>query len=129
MGTVKPSQYVKQLLGSVKSMYEMRMPPEFVSVHATVLCTIGHSEYQILLSSISPAGCILINKNLRLWYHMYCNKLINSVFPLLMQCLSYLEDRLLELNERSQLLTNSLQDNPLDADLAEIVPRAVSALK
>ena len=28
---VKPSQYVKQLLGSVKSMYEMRMPPEFVS--------------------------------------------------------------------------------------------------
>ena len=31
MGTVKPSQYVKQLLGSVKSMYEMRMPPEFVS--------------------------------------------------------------------------------------------------
>ena len=46
-----------------------------------------------------------------------------------MQCLSYLEDRLHELNVRSQLLTNSLQDNPLDADLAEIVPRAVSALK
>ena len=45
------------------------------------------------------------------------------------QCLSYLEDRLLELNERSQLLTNSLQENPEDADLAEIVPRAVSALK
>ena len=45
------------------------------------------------------------------------------------QCLSYLEDRLLELNERSQLLTNTLQENPEDADLAEIVPRAISALK
>ena len=40
MGTVKPSQYVKQLLGSVKSMYEMRMPPEFVSMHE-IWCRTG----------------------------------------------------------------------------------------
>ena len=45
-----------------------------------------------------------------------------------MKCLSYLEDRL-ELNERSQLLTKSLQDNPLDSDLPEIIqkPSALSS--
>ena len=39
---------------------------------------------------------------------------------MVMQCLSYLEDHLLDLNERSQLLKNLLQDYPFDANLAEI---------
>ena len=43
-----------------------------------------------------------------------------------MQCLSYLEDHLLDLNERSQLLTKLLKDYPFDANLAEIALDALN---
>ena len=46
-----------------------------------------------------------------------------------LQCLSHLEDRLLELNERGILLANNLMDHGNDVDLGEVLPTTFKGLR
>ncbi len=46
----------------------------------------------------------------------------------LSQCLSHVEDKLLELNERSITLANTLLEYGSDTDFAEILPRSLDSL-
>ena len=45
------------------------------------------------------------------------------------QCLSHLEDRLLELNERGLLLANNLMDHGNDVDISEVLPPTFKGLR
>ena len=49
--------------------------------------------------------------------------------PPVLQCLSHLEDRLLELNERGLLLANNLMDHGNDVDLSEVLPATFKGLR
>ena len=46
----------------------------------------------------------------------------------ILQCLSHLEDRLLELNERGLLLANNLMDYGNDVDISEVLPATFKGL-
>ena len=46
----------------------------------------------------------------------------------LTQCLSYVEDCLMALNENSILLAESLQEKP-DMDLSEVLPKVTESLR
>ena len=60
-GGVPHSRYVRQLLSSVKSMWEMKLPPEFVS-EAVYIILMYQSVIQLITASlfIQLATCISI---------------------------------------------------------------------
>ena len=73
----------------------------------------------ILLCVCSYTVCVATN---------LCGWLVHiSSSPL--QCLSHIEDRLLELNEKGMVIANSAQEHGPDADLREVLQRALNGLK